>query len=124
MTPSQAFKTGFVARCIEENLSLEQIASRVKVAADIFFEKEGDFLGNLSLGTAGLAAMALAAPPVAGGAGGWLAAKLHDSNSLNAEELENREVAEEYKKQTDRLRMITALRKRKYEQPTPSRLYL
>jgi hypothetical protein len=80
LTPRQRFKVAFLTSCLEAGMSPTQTlgAARALTAA-IELEKSalgpGEALGNVALGTLGLAAVA---PPVIGYAGGYLAGKVGD----------------------------------------------
>jgi hypothetical protein len=116
LTPHEAFKVGFLARCVRDGLTPEQIHDRVKTAADLF-EKEA-FLGSL-IGAAGNAVkgmggyalpLAIAAPPVLGGLGGYALAKATDVDDTDVEDIKGQEVLDEYRRQAERLRRLQAAR--------------
>ena len=135
LTSQEAFKVGFMARCIEDGLSMDQIYSLAKTAADrmasavkLASEKQaivGPLLGALGylggsavnaakgIGSAALGVglpLALAAPPVLGGIAGAGLAKATDIDDTDVNEIKQRELLDEYKHQTARLRRQRAVR--------------
>lgn len=126
----QAFKVGFLTRCVQDGLNPEQMLERVKQAQDML-EKRA-FLGSLlNLGGSvgkGLASYgipaALAAPPILGGLGGYALAKATDVDDTDVEEIKNRELVAEYQRQAERLRHQNDARKYKSEKPATGRAFL
>lgn len=120
LTPLEAFKCGFLSRCIEDRLTPEQTAASVKRACD-FMEKQGvlDKLvgGAMDVGkdALGLTARlgipaAVLAPWVLGGAGGYGLAKAVDIDDNDVDEIKNREVVDEYNRQAEKLERQKAVR--------------
>lgn len=109
MTPREAFKVGFLLRCVEEGLSTEDAQLRVKRASWL-----GDAANAGSRVVSGLAGpVALAAvglPIVAGVAGGHLAAKAVDDKS-DVTEAKTNEILAEYQRLTDQAKRQTALKR-------------
>lgn len=74
LTKEQAFKVGFLLRCAQEGLTGEEMAQRIKQAADGVVSSAMDMLGNLG-------AAALIVPPIAatsvGLLGGTISGGLH-----------------------------------------------
>jgi hypothetical protein len=94
----QAFKLGFAAYCADHNMSPEE--------ATHFAEKSawGDLAKTLAQG--GLAAgigIPLAAGMVGGGALGYGAAKF-DEPEINPDDIKAKEIADTYKRYTERLK--------------------
>lgn len=114
LTAQQAFKVGFLARCVHDGLGPAEILTSVKAAADAF-EKHA-FLGSIvdkgldaAKGVAGTGLsygipLALAAPPVIGGAIGYGLAKATDLDDTDVGQIKDRELMEEYLRQAERLR--------------------
>ena len=105
MTPAEAFKFGFLAKCAADGCSPEEITSRIQTAS---MQKQAigglgikDALGYLgsaagAIGSAGSTALtaALVAPPVLGGLGGYALAKANTDDydpkeAVKREEIEN-----------------------------------
>lgn len=120
LTAHEAFKCGFLSRCIEDGLAPEEIARSVKVACDLL-EKEavvGSLLSSvaeLGKGAVGAAAhygipAAIVAPPLLGAAGAYGLAKMTDIDDRDVEDVKNREVIDEYARQTDKLKRLKAVK--------------
>jgi hypothetical protein len=113
MTDREAFKIGFLGRCIEDGLTLPQIEAAVKTALD-----KAAILGKLLDVGAGvgksllskLLPLAIVAPPIVGGLGGYGLAKATDIHDTDVAEIKDRELMDEYKRQTDRMLREKALR--------------
>lgn len=114
MTDREAFKVGFISRCLEAGLTLEQVPGLAKQAADKLASLAGLLgtglsktvdlgagLGNAALGY-GLP-LALAAPPLLGGMAGYGLAKATDIDDTDIAEIKDRELLDEYKRQTQQL---------------------
>lgn len=121
LTPQEAFKVGFLARCASDGLSAEQIARSCKVAADLMrkqaifgAETAGAIAGKGMEALGGLAhygiPAALIAPPVLGGLAGYGLAKATDVDDTDVEDIKNQEVMKELRLQADKLRNQTAVR--------------
>lgn len=114
LTPKDAFKVGFLARCVSDGLTPDQMLVSVKLASDMFEKKA--FLGSLigggvdaAKGAAGALAHygtlgAIAAPPILGGLGGYALAKATDIDDTDVDAIKNRELVEEYKRQAEKLK--------------------
>jgi hypothetical protein len=118
MTPREAFKIGFMSRCVEDGLSLDQAQERVKHAEDLL-EKTAGVVGDfasipgkmldlakpvLSSGLGyGIPALA-AAPPVLGGIAGYTLGTMGDVDETDVDEIKQRELIAELKRQTARLK--------------------
>jgi len=112
-----AFKVGFLSRCVEMGMTTDQIDQHVKQAG------LGAVLGTLgkalgTVGTAGTKAVGgmteglakslagtaapllLAAPPVIGGLGGWGLASATDVDDTDIDEMKTKEIKEELERQT------------------------
>lgn len=102
MTPKEAFKVGFMARCADEALTSEQMADRVK-AASVKVGGISELLTWLGLGSVAI--------PVAGGLlGGHLAARsLDDDSSVEAAKAD--ELLGEYQRLTEDVQRHTAAKK-------------
>ena len=120
LTPQEAFKVGFLARCVQDGLSPDQMLDRVKQASDML-EKHA-FLGGLLGGAAGAVGgaaktmagyglpLALAAPPILGGLGGYALAKATDVDDTDVDAIKNRELVDELNRQTSQLKRQKTVR--------------
>ena len=132
MTKRQLFKCAFIARCIDQGITAPgEIAQRAeslcKQAAEgggnsgILPYFLGDALARTLSGIGGaakdtaegawniLGPAAIAAPPVIGGAAGYVLSKARDTTDFDAEEAKKRELIDEYKRQSGRLRRRSML---------------
>lgn len=129
MTPQEAFKLGFLARCVEENLSQEKIAE----AAD-FFSKLAvhPLLDAIISGAKGVinpafrygTYAALAAPPALGAGAAYFANKASEPDAKELKELQNSELLDEYARATQHLEQQAKLREYKKERKRPKNIYL
>lgn len=124
LSAQDAFKVGFLARCVEAGLDADQTLAAVKRAGDLF-EKQA-FLGNLISTTAGkvmdvgkgaLGAtaayglpLAVAAPPILGGLTGYGLARATDVDDTDVAAIKDQEVVDELRRQAARLRRERAVR--------------
>lgn len=119
LTPRDAFKVGFLARCAEEGLTAPQIADRVKVAADKF----ASFLGGLGSATGSVLStgipLALAAPVALGGVAGYGLSRMTDIDDTDVDEIKNTELLDTYAAETAKLRRQRAVREFKRGQKPP-----
>lgn len=117
MDARDAFKLGFLARCAHEGLSESQTQARLKTA----FEKTA-ILGTL-IGKGADAAtsitgqllrfglpLALLGPPIAGGLAGYGLAKATDVDDTDIADIKDKEVLDEYRRQTETLQRQRASR--------------
>lgn len=134
LTAQDAFKAGYLARCVEDGLSPDEIAGSVKVASDLL-EKQGlldKLLGSaldVGKGVAGTAAhygipAAILAPPILGAAGGYGLAKLTDIDDRDVADIKDREVIDEYHRQTEKLQRRKAVRDFLKNRQTSGRMFL
>lgn len=110
LTPQESFKVGFLARCAHEGLTPDQMLDRVKRAGDML-EKRSLFdslvhgAGGVAKGLAGYGIpMALAAPPILGGLGGYALAKATDVDDTDVDAIKNQELVDEYQRQSQRIK--------------------
>jgi hypothetical protein len=120
LSPREAFKAGFLARCLDDGLTADQIAGRAEKAAAAL-EKVGSLgqLAGQAVSLAGKAVgglagygvpLAIAGPPVLGGVAGYGLARATDIDPSDVDDVKDREVVDEYRRQADRLRRQTAAR--------------
>jgi hypothetical protein len=121
LSAREAFKAGFLARCVDDRLSPEETEKRAAAALALMDKAAGAVAGALGKGYDlgksliggaigyGLPA-ALAAPPIAGGLAGYGLARATDVDDTDVAEVKDREVLDEYRRQAARLRRQTAVR--------------
>lgn len=123
LTAREAFKVGFLARCAEEGLSADQIAGRVKLAADKFAGVIDGVIGGATgigksvIGT-GLPIAALA-PIALGGLAGYGLSRATDVDDTDVAEIKNQELLDTYAQETARLKRQKAVRDYKASQKAP-----
>lgn len=134
LTAQEAFKVGFLARCVEDGLSPERMLQSVKVAADLM-EKRA-FLGTLvekgldavkGVGGAALqygVPLAVAAPPILGGMAGYGLAKATDIDDTDVADVKSHELIDEYRRQAEAVRRRQASRDRRPEHRPSPRMYM
>lgn len=137
MTPREAFKVGFLARCVEDGCDSAAIQQRAKQAADKLAGVEAIVRGlaklpgqAASLAKPVVSAIAgygppalLAAPIAAGGILGYAGGKLTDIDDTDVAEVKQREVIDELRRQTQRLRQLQASRQRRAASGRPVRRF-
>jgi hypothetical protein len=111
MTDAQAYKFGFLYRCAEEGLTVEETRARIKQA--VAFVKQANPLQTAwnaltTLGTAGVAGTA-ALSAGAGALGGLSLAKLREPD-VNPEEIRAQEEISAYNMYTSQIKQRNALR--------------
>ena len=126
LTPQEAFKVGFLARCVEDGLNPAQMLAAVKQASDMLEKRAfvGTLLGKgvdvvrgVGKGIAGYGVpLALVAPPVIGGLAGYGLARATDIDDTDVDEVKDREVIEEYRRQTEGLARHKAMKE--HRRPT------
>jgi len=117
LTPVEAFKVGFMARCADDGLDMLAIRARVKSAMEktAIVGKVIDAAKDLGKGVIDAAAgwgipLALAAPPIAGGLAGYGLARATDIDDTDVAEIKDREVIDEYRRNRDQLMRQRATR--------------
>ena len=119
MTPREAFKIGFMARCVEEGLSTEKTAALMKEAADPSWLSSIVDAGKGILYPA--AALALAAPPAVGGLAAYFNNKATDTDADAVEEIKQKELIDSYGRMAEQLKQRKRLRDRKAERAAEKR---
>ena len=142
LSAREAFKVGFLSRCVEEGLSLEEAQQRVKMALD----KQAGLadIGKAAIGLPGAAIgaasnvvssvakpllsygipFALAAPPIAGGLAGYSLAKITDTDDQDPDEIKKQELVDEYRRQTARLNRERQMREYRDKRKQTGRVFL
>lgn len=132
LTSREAFKCGFLARCAEDGLSPEGMLRRAKAAREkvavlgTLINKTVDVgkgVVDASLGWG--IPLALAAPPILGGIGGAALAKATDIDDQDVEDIKDKELLDEYRRQTAQLRRHRLVRDyQDRKRRAPGRIYL
>lgn len=113
MQSKDAFTVGFVGRCVERGLTLDQIKEAAEKAASL-----GSFLGGtaagMATGAAGLAKplayAALAAPPLIGGVAGYMAGAANDVDDTDVKDVQHQELLDTIHAETQKLQHAKAVR--------------
>tara|TARA_R110002020_G_scaffold16515_14_gene58301 strand:- start:336 stop:764 length:429 start_codon:yes stop_codon:yes gene_type:complete len=126
LSSQEAFKLGFLSNCVEKGLSIEQMRSEVKKASDQLTDVEKnawefpfaperaaivDDIGDIlkDVGRLGIGGLVLG-PPAAGAAAGILHSRMSDVDDEDVDDIKKREVADEYRRQAERLRQSARMR--------------
>lgn len=140
MRPQEAFKLGFLARCVEEGFSSDQTHALAKRAADCFTKQAawynpftwaksvadtGKSTVDLLKSLTGPAMMLAAVPPAVGGVAAYLTNKSTDVDDAAAvEDVKNQELIDTYRRMTDQLDRQKKLREYKQSRKRSGRVYL
>jgi len=117
MTPQQAFKLGFITRCLDEGLTVQQANDRA--AFGLAMEKSGGILDgvkSLAGGLGGLGILGLLGGAGAGMAGGAAVASAVDQ-PMDPEEAKMQELISTYRQHAEEARRTAA--RRTYRRPIP-----
>lgn len=122
MEPREAFKIGFMSRCIEEGLSQEKTAELIEKTAN-------STLSGLVEGAKAVmypaAALALAAPPTLGGLAAYFNNKAVDTaDEGDVDEVKKKELRESYRRMAEQLRQSKGLRERKASRKRSGQVFL
>lgn len=149
LTSREAFKVGFLSRCVEEGVAPEDIGAVVeKTAASLdatvtSLDKQAGPLSDLLrapgalLDLAGRVAgpaigviggygvpAAIAAPLAAGAGAGYFAAKSSDVSDEDVEAIRMRELVEEYRRQSEKVERDERVRKYRKKRKQTGRIFL
>lgn len=147
MQTKEAFKLGFLARCVEEGLSPEQTHTLAKMAADQLEKQSispnplGWLTGQVTApvknitdaykavldsasSTVPLAALAMAVPPALGGSAAWLANRATDTDATDIEQVKQKELSDTYRRMAAQMNRQKQLRNYKQERKRTGRVYL
>lgn len=126
MQPREAFKIGFLARCVEEGLSPEETHARAKTAADCFAKQAGlkDTVDAVKGVGVPLALLAAGAPILTGGGAAYFVNKATDTDATDVQEIKDKELADTYRRMADQLRRQRKLRDYKSERKRTGRVFL
>jgi enoyl-CoA hydratase/carnithine racemase len=120
MTPQEAFKLGFLARCVEENLSQEKIAEAADFFSKLAFFDFGPLKDLSRLAIAG----ALTAPPAAGALTAYLSNSASDTDKSELDVVRNRELINAYQQAAKKIQAQTERREYKKERKPKPNIYL
>lgn len=116
LSARDAFKCGFLSRCIEDGLTPLEIINNIKTANDLMSKQSGiiSSLIDTAKDIGGTALhytipAAIVAPPILGGAAGYGLAKATDINDQDVSDIKNKEVIDEYNRQTEKLKRRKAV---------------
>lgn len=109
MQPREAFKIGFMARCIEEGHSTEKTAELMEKAANGGLADAASKILYPALG------LAIATPPTLGGLAAYFNNKATDTDATHIDEIKQKELVDSYRRMTDQLKQRKMLRERKAE---------
>lgn len=133
MTEKEAFVLGFIHRCVADGLNAEQISAQVKKAEDVLSaalnhaEKRAGILGDVAGAVGNVATtalpLAIAAPPILGGLGGYALARATDIDDTDVEDVKSRELIDTYKVEAEKLRRAKQQRAAKQQQMSRVRGY-
>jgi hypothetical protein len=106
LTAREAFKTGFVARCVENGMDTAAILALVKSSMDkvAILGPAMNLTGHLANVATRLGVLALAAPPIAGGLIGWTAARARDISDEDVKGIKDQEIMDAYRSEAEKLR--------------------
>lgn len=112
MTSKDAFTIGFVGRCIERGLTLDEIKVAGQKAAIL-----GGLVNGASTAATGavnvakpLLALGLMAPPILGGVAGYMAGAANDVDDTDVKDVQHSELLDAYDAETQKLRHAKAVR--------------
>lgn len=119
MQIKEAFKLGFLARCVEEGLTPDQTHALAKSAADCV-EKQA-----LGVGSAiPVAAAALASVPATGGLMAYLANQATDTDATEVEDVKQRELTDTYQRMAEQLQRRKQLQAYKQKRKRTGQVFL
>jgi transcription initiation factor TFIIIB Brf1 subunit/transcription initiation factor TFIIB len=126
MHQKQAFKIGFLARCIEGGLSPEATRTLVKSAAEHFGKSSGVVREAVDLvKSLGPAALVAGAAPIAlGGGAAYFANKATDTDATDVEEVKQKELVDTYRRMADQLQRQRKLRSYKADRKRTGQVFL
>ena len=129
MQPKEAFKIGFMARCVEMGMSPDETRQLMKTAGEVltkeaFLKALGEGAKALGKWALPVGALALAAPWAVGGGTAYLANQATDVDATDIEEVKKQELVESYKRMADQLRRQKELRDRKAARKRKDQVFL
>lgn len=111
MNPQEAFKLGFLSRCVESGLSSTETEKLVKAAYACFTKKGfSAVLDTVRSAAVPALAAAMIAPPALGGMSAYLVNKATDADASDVEDIKRRELIRTYRRMADQLKRHKKLR--------------
>ena len=126
MTPQEAFRFGFLARCVESNLTPEQTHELAKTAFDVL-EKQASVEGIVDAAKAvgyPAAALALTAPPALGGLAAYFSNKATDIDDDDVESIKRQELISQYRRMADQLNRAKRQRLQRQDKKRTGQVFL
>jgi hypothetical protein len=124
MQPSEAFRIGFLARCVEVGLTPAATHNLVKSAEDYFTKASAGLFETLQGITVPTLMMAAAAPIAMGGGAAYLANKATDTDATDIAEIKQKELMAVYRRMTQQLQTTAKLRGYKADRKRTGRVFL
>lgn len=124
LSRKDAFKVGFLSRCVEQGMSLTDIHGAVKEAHEKLAAISDKLVDAASTGLKWGIPSLLAAPPILGGLAGYTAARLGDIDDRDVDDVKGQELIGEYQRQTERLNREKKTRLAMANRPKPGRVFL
>jgi hypothetical protein len=135
MDAREAFKFGFISRCLEAGLTspgeirqaIKQASEKVAFNIDLASMAAGGVTGagNLAGEAAGwLIPAAIAGPPIVGYLGGNALAAATNTEELDPAEAKRQELIDEYKRQGDRIKRQSLVNKYRQTRQQSGRVFL
>lgn len=128
MHPREAFKLGFLARCVEAGLTPEATRNLIKSAGDCFTKGAAswgkelfDAAKDVTLPTA---LMAAAAPVALGGGAAYFANQATDTDATDIEEIKQQELLDTYRRMSAQLQRRRQLQNYKAERKRTGQVFL
>jgi len=127
MHPREAFKIGFLARCVEIGLTPEATNKLVKSAGDCFNKQAwsiaGEF-GDLAKASVPAVLAAAAAPVALGGGAAYFANQATDTDATDIAEIKKRELVETYRRMSYQLQRQRKLQNYKADRKRTGQVFL
>jgi len=127
MQPREAFKIGFLARCVEQGLSPEATHNLVKSAEDCFKSASFGLTDTINAikGIAYPSGFLAAGAPIAVGSGAaYFANKANDTDATDIEEIKQKELLETYGRMADQLERRKKLQAYKADRKRTGQVFL
>lgn len=127
MQPREAFKIGFLARCVESGLTPEATQALVKSAEDCFTKAAWglkDTVDAFKGVTYPTLALAAATPVALGGGAAYFANQASDTDATDIDEIKKQELLATYQRMSDQLKRQKSLRDYKADRKRTGQVFL
>jgi hypothetical protein len=127
MHPREAFKLGFLSRCVEAGLTPEATQALVKSAGDCFTKIGWGLKDTVDAfkGVTYPALLAGAAAPIAlGGGAAYLANQASDTDATDVDEIKKQELLDTYRRMSDQLQRRKKLQNYKADRKRTGQVFL